>query len=168
MDPAPLRFKSLSVEEKANLLDNIESDNTKRGTATAVKLFRSYLNEKNLDLDFENYSKTQLDDVLETFYMESRNKKGDMYKKSTLMAYRHGIQRHLEQTRTDIDITKGDDFKKSNRSFKCVTKELKKQGLAVVNHHPSITDDDLERMYGFLTTDNLEDPQLLQYKVNIL
>jgi len=51
-----------------------------------------------------------------------------MYKKSSLIAYIHGIQRHLEKTTQEIDILKGDDFKKSAIFFKGMTKELKKAG----------------------------------------
>jgi hypothetical protein len=45
--------------------------------------------------DFESFSKAELDNVLSRYYVELRNKKGEMYKKSTLIAYRHGIQRHF-------------------------------------------------------------------------
>ena len=71
------RFAALNSEEKDAVLDNINAKNTKRQTHTAVKLFREYLTEKNMDLDFENYSLEQLDQTLSNFYMEMRNKKGD-------------------------------------------------------------------------------------------
>ena len=87
-----------------------------------------------------------------------------MYKKSTLIAYRHGIQRHLEKTTQDIDILKGKDFKKSAIFFKGMTKELKKAGKAVVEHYPHTEENDLKTMYAYVTS-NLEDPQLLQYQV---
>ena len=71
------RFAALNSEEKDAVLDNINAKDTKRQTHTAVKLFRGYLTEKNMDLDFENYSLEQLDQTLSNFYMEMRNKKGD-------------------------------------------------------------------------------------------
>jgi hypothetical protein len=45
---------ALNSEEKDAVLDNINAKDTKRQTHTAVKLFRGYLTEKNMDLDFEN------------------------------------------------------------------------------------------------------------------
>lgn len=45
-----------------------------------------------------------------------------------------------------------------------MTKELKKQGLANVEHFPAISDEDLEKIYSHLSSD-LDDAQLLQYKV---
>jgi hypothetical protein len=43
-------------------------------------------------------------------------------------------------------------------------KELKKVGLAAVEHFPPIEDDDMEKMYRYFCH-NLNDAQLLQYKV---
>ncbi|CAG2185548.1 unnamed protein product [Mytilus edulis] len=108
------RFASLEDEDRENLLENVDSKNTKRQTRTAINGFREYLTEKSLSLDFESYDDAQLDDVLSKFYMEMRNKNGEMYKKTTMQSYRQGLQRHLSKTR-DIDILKGDNFKKSQK-----------------------------------------------------
>lgn len=79
-----------------------------------------------MSADFESLSKAELDNVLSRYYVEVRNKKGEMYKKSTWIAYRHGMQRYLEKTTQDIDILKGENFKKSAIFFKGMTNELKK------------------------------------------
>ena len=113
--------------------------------------------------DFESFGIEQLDDVLSTFYLEMRNKNGEMYKKTTMQSYWQGIQRHLAQRR-ECDITKDDDFKKSNNSFKFMMKELTKVGLAAVENYPPIEDDDMEKLYRYFCQ-NLDDAQLLQYKV---
>ncbi|XP_021348603.1 uncharacterized protein LOC110447319 [Mizuhopecten yessoensis] len=49
-------------------------------------------------------------------------------------------------------------------AFNSMTKELKRQGKAVVEHHPPINDDDLETLYAYLSSDR-ESRQLLQYNV---
>lgn len=166
---ATARFATVEGDDLNGILDNIDSANTKRTTMTSVKLFREYLSAKNFPTDFENFTQDDLDAKLASFYVEMRNKKGDMYKKSTLISYRHGLQRHLEKCRWDnIDITNNNVFRKSSPIFKGMTKELKRQGLAVVNHHPPISDGDLKHVYQFLLQDNLEDPQMLQYKVLLL
>ena len=74
------------------------------------------------------------------------------------------MQRYLEKTTQDIDILKGEDFKKSAIFFKGMTNELKKAGKTVVEHYPHIEENDLKTMYAYVTS-NLEDPQLLQCKV---
>lgn len=159
------RFASLQNDEKDSIINNLDAQNTKRQTHTAVKILREYLTEKNLPLDFETYSDERLDEVLSNFYLEMRNKSGEMYKKSTMQSYRQGIQRHLSQNR-DIDILKGEAFKKSIKTFKCVGKELKRVGLAAVDHYPPIADQDLEKMYD-LFAQNMDNPQILQYKVGL-
>lgn len=58
-----------------------------------------------------------------------RNRKGEMYRKGTLIAYRHGLQRYLEKAGKGFDIIKGAEFKLSMKAFKCMTKEMKRQGL---------------------------------------
>ena len=45
-----------------------------------------------------------------------------------------------------------------------MTKELIKAGKAVVENYPHIEENYLKTMYAYVTS-NLEDPQLLQYKV---
>ncbi|VDI10339.1 Hypothetical predicted protein [Mytilus galloprovincialis] len=79
-----------------------------------------------------------------------------------MQAYRQGLNRHLQKCR-DIDICNEDIYQKSCKSFKGMTKELKRLGLAAIEHHPSIEESDIE-MYSYFCK-NLEDAQLLQYKV---
>jgi hypothetical protein len=69
-----------------------------------------------------------------------------MYRKSTLISYRHGLQRHLEKTGENFDIIKGAEFKLSVKAFKCMAKEMKRQGLGNVENYPAITDEDLEKI----------------------
>lgn len=161
---ATARFASLEEDEIEAIMDNVESKNTKRQNNTAVKLLRTYLTEKNMPNEFETFSVERLDETLSKFWLEMRNKDGQMYKKTTMQAYRQGIQRHISRDR-DIDITNEEVFKKSAKSFKCMTKELKRLGLAAIEHYPAITDCDMEKMYQYFCQ-NLDDAQLLQYKVN--
>ena len=157
------RFASLGQDDRDNIMENIETKNTKRQNTTAVKLFREYLTEKSKPIEFEQYTIEQMDDSLASFYLEMRNKEGKHYKKTTMQAYRQGLNRHLQKCR-DIDICNEDIFKKSCKSFKGMTKELKRLGLAAIEHHPSIEESDIEKMYSYFCK-NLEDAQLLQYKV---
>ncbi|CAC5364871.1 unnamed protein product [Mytilus coruscus] len=90
-------------------------------------------------LDFESYEDEQLDDVLVKFYMETRNKNGDMYKKSTMQSYRQGLQRHLSETR-DIDILRSDNFKKSKKHINDFAVQPDPEGtLYVYKTHDELT-----------------------------
>ena len=107
---ADRKIATLDKDEIDKIMDNAEAKNTKRQTNTAVTLLRQYLTARNMPTDFESFGIEQLDDVLSTFYLEMRNKEGEMYKKTTMQSYWQGIQRHLAQSR-ECDITKDDDLK---------------------------------------------------------
>ena len=91
------RFATVEGEHLKSFLGNVDALNTKRTTMTGVKLFRTYLTSKNLSADFGNFSLEDLDTRLASFYIEMRNKEGQLCNKSTLISYRHGLQRHLEK-----------------------------------------------------------------------
>ncbi|CAG2257574.1 unnamed protein product [Mytilus edulis] len=143
-------------------MKNIETKNTKKQKTTANKLFREYLTEKSKPIEFEQYTVEQLDNTLASFYLEMRSKEGKLYKKTTMQAYRQGLNRHIQKCR-DIDICNEDIFKKSCKSYKGMSKELKRLGLAAIKHHSSIKESDIGKMYSYFCK-NLEDAQLLQYK----
>ena len=108
----------LSDADLQKIVENAESENTKRLTKQSVKMFKEYLAAKNLDRNFEQYEPDQLDQTLSKFYAEIRDKNGQMYKRTTLQSYRQGIQRHLQSVRSDnIDIVKGSDFVSSKKVF---------------------------------------------------
>ncbi|XP_067658215.1 uncharacterized protein [Haliotis asinina] len=157
------RFAELSDTEKTIILENVEAKNTKKATSTAIRVLREYLSQKGKTIEFENLTPEDLDAILSEFYLEARTEKGEKYKKSTLMAYRHGIQRYIEKTRPDIDIIRGADFKTSSKTFKAMGKELKRTGFGEVNHHAPIADADLIKLYDYVCSD--DSPVFLQYKV---
>ncbi|CAC5364615.1 unnamed protein product [Mytilus coruscus] len=163
-DHAESRYASLEQDERDDIMENIETKNTKRQNTTAVKLFREYLTAKSKPIEFEQYTVEELDDTLASFYLEMRSKEGKHYKKTTMQSYRQGLNRHIQKCR-DIDICNEDILKQSTKSFKGMTKELTRLGLAAFEYHPSIEESDIEKMYSFFCK-NLEDAQLLQYNGN--
>ena len=64
------RFASLEKEEIDAILENADAKNCKRQTNTAVKIFRQYLSDKNIPVEFEAYSEKQLYNALSKFYLE--------------------------------------------------------------------------------------------------
>ena len=101
--------------------------------------------------------------MLKLFYAEARKTDGTSYSKSTLNSLRFGLNRHFKATR-DFDIINDSEFTDANKVFgaKCV--DLKRQGLAKVEHKPPICEEDLKKVYesGVFC---LNDPEKLQNKV---
>ncbi|VDI67112.1 Hypothetical predicted protein [Mytilus galloprovincialis] len=113
--------------------------------------------------DIENYPVKELDSILSKFYAEARNKNGELYKTTTLKNTRYGINRYLTEKR-DIDIMKDPDFMKSNKMFKAMSIQLKRDGLGGIEHYPPIEEDHIKTIYSSLTQ---MDPVSLQQKVFI-
>ena len=65
----------------------------------AAKALREYLGQMNKSVDFEVFTKEQLDEVLETFYMNARTQKGELYRGKSLMSIRYALNRHITQPR---------------------------------------------------------------------
>ena len=65
------RFASSTQQEIEKLLEDKDSENTKRSTKVAKELFYEYLKEKNIQ---EPHDKKELAQVLKSFYVEARKK----------------------------------------------------------------------------------------------
>ena len=90
----------------------------------------------------------QLDTNLRRFYAEARNKSGNEYSKSTLLGFRHGIERHLNAPPLNrgLKITSDPRFKRSNEMLNARIVSLKRQGKENVKHKPAIENEDLVRL----------------------
>ena len=99
-------------------------------------------------MDFENRSPEQLDNMLQYFYAEVRQKKGTMYSRSTMCGMRAGIQRYLQgpPLYKNINIINNPIFSKSNKVFVAMLKKLKADGLDTTSHYPPISDADMKNI----------------------
>ena len=90
----------------------------------------------------------QLDANLRIFYAEARNKSGDVYSKSTLLSFRHGIERYLNTPPLNkgLKLTSDPRFKRSNEMLNATVVSLKRQGKEKVKHKPAIENEDLLRL----------------------
>lgn len=155
------RFATISEDQFKKLIEDKDSKSTKQATKVAVSVFRSYLKEKHLEDDFENFPSEQLDDILSKFYLEMRKCCGGVYKTSSFNAIRHGLNRFLP----NVDIVNdAKNFPKSTESFKAMSAEIKRQGGGGIDHHPPIESEDLKKLYNYLDVSN---PVMLQKKVFI-
>jgi len=108
------RFATVGEEELNKILLEKDTINTGRNTASAVKLLKSYLNTKICNDAFGNMDAVTLNSQLTKFYVEVCQENGEKYKKSSLIAIRHGLNRFL-QSNSSFDIVNGQEFKESKR-----------------------------------------------------
>jgi hypothetical protein len=140
------RFANLSEAELKQITDGKDAKSTNNSTKYAVKTFRTYLKDKQLPEDFENWTKQELDSLLRCFYAEVRNIHGEMYKRTSLLSIRSSIGRHLSKT-SSIDITKDKEFNSSNDMFSSMCKFTVKEGKGVVVHKDGIEHSDIRKLY---------------------
>jgi len=156
------RFADLAESDLACLLDQKNSENTKKATKVAHNVFREYLKEKKIDEESLTSSKEKLASVMRKFYAEARKKNGELYTKASLVGIRFGLQRFFSSHK--IDIIKDPEFSEANAVYQAEISELKREGKAHTLHKPPINKDDIKKLYesGLFS---LTQPETLQNKV---
>ena len=152
------RFEAIQEEELLNLLENKDSQNTKRVVKGAVKLFDLFCSEKNID-----FINKDLNETLKKFYAGARSKSREFYSKKSLMAIRYGLQKHFEKEK-GVDIVNGNEFKEANKSFSAMLIRIKQEGKGTVQHKSPLSKEDLSKLYNSF---DLSTPKGLQDKVFI-
>lgn len=107
-----------------------------------------------------------MDANLRLFYAEARNKDGGNYSRSTLLGFRNGLERYLNNPlyKKGIHIAIDPAFQQSNQMLDAKLKDLKKYGEENVKHKPAITREDLRRLKESEVI-SLTTPQGLLYNV---
>ena len=133
----------------------------------AANTFRQYLIEKGCPkVDFEHFSKQELNDVLRIFYLDIRKVDGGKYKTSSLEQFCHSLNRYLE-TSSKFNNIKDTDFADANLSYRTMLTELKRDGLGITKHYPIINTPDLEKLYKSYLF-NITIPTGLLFKVQFV
>lgn len=121
--------------------------NTKKSMKVAVKCFRDFLTEREMSANFEDLPIDDLNKSLKSFYVGARKTSGDLFKKSALQNICYGLKRFLQEKR-NIDNVKDSEFNESNEIFRAVSTDLKRKGLGGTDHHPPISEQDLQKLYN--------------------
>jgi len=108
----------------------------------------AWCKEKQIQTPLEAFSIGQLDVNLRRFYAEARNKSGEVYSKSTLLGFRHSLERYLNAPPLNRSIKLSSDprFKRSNEMLNAQIISLKRQGKENVTHKPAIENEDLLKL----------------------
>jgi hypothetical protein len=82
----------------------------------------------------------RLNETLGHFYVDVRKPDGSKYKATSFESIRNGINRYLKSPphNKPFDIVKDSRFTDANINFRAQMAEMKRMGLAVVDHHPAI------------------------------
>ena len=150
MATAAKRFGQTTDEEVMEKRLKINAVNTLRSNKKAANTLREYLKESGQDSDFEEFGEVHLSEVLGQFYLNARKPDGNHYKISSLENIRYGLNRYLRSPpyNKTFDIIKDATFSDANVDFKAATAELKRMGLGTIDHHPSINESDLIKLYS--------------------
>ena len=97
----------------------------------------------------ESLSPEVLSERLKKFYQELRKSPTEHYSASAHLSIRAAIDRHLNTLPefSGISIVRDPLFKIANKSLSAKLKQLKAQGFAKVQHHPSISPEDIHKCY---------------------
>ncbi|KAJ4934839.1 hypothetical protein JOQ06_007620 [Pogonophryne albipinna] len=97
-------------------------------------------------VDFGTVSKPELNSLLRQFYGSVRNTKGQQYAISTYVGLRAGINRFVNDPPYSRAwcLMKDNEFTTSNNVFSGLIKSLRRAGQDKTEHHPAITNEDLE------------------------
>ena len=82
------------------------------------------------------------------FYAEARNKDRENYSRSTLLGFRNGLERYLNNPpyKKGIPIATDPAFQQSNQMLDAKLKDMKKHGKQNVKHKPAIEREDRRRL----------------------
>ena len=118
------RFGCSSAKERASIIDEDMSGNTKRATGTWVRAFSEYCS----DLNLKTCAASELAPKLEGFYADLRKQDGSVYKRASYIAAQGALQRHLTYLDPTLSIYKDKEFVKANSVLDGVLKQNKKSG----------------------------------------
>ena len=149
------RFASHSEEDIIAKRQYLVPTNTVKANKAASNLFRSYLEEKNMETNFEMFDVARLAETLSHFYMDVRTKSGDLYKATTLTNTRHALNRYLKSPPhlKKIDIISSPEFSEANECYKTAMAEIKAAGKGDITHYPEIESKDLTKLYNNIYMD---------------
>ena len=90
------RFVATTTENIAAIKERRFEVSTVKSTHWGVKIFKEWLKENDININFETLLPNELDSLLARFYVEARKVDDDFYSKVSLSGIRASLQRHLQ------------------------------------------------------------------------
>ena len=124
--------------------------------------------ETGRDPNFEMLPITDIASLLRELYGSVRNKKGELYGKSSLINLRAALHRHITSPpyNRKFNILRDVEFQSANQVFMGVLKKMRVEGKDITHHKEAITEGDMFKLYKSGTLSN-NSPLALQRKVYV-
>lgn len=139
------------------------SKRTNYSTVSAENALREYygsLPQSSSSPDYRELSASNMNKLLEKFYLSCRTVSGEEYKASSLRAMSHSLCRAIKSSHK-FDILKDSDFSSSNSVLANKLRDLKQAGLGSVDHYPDLSATDLRKVVDKLSPNQPDELQLL-------
>ena len=96
-----------TVEELKNCSKN---ENTAKSTGFWLSVWKNWCVDKEITDEIENYEPAELNTLLEHFYAEVNNKKGEDYESESLKVMMASLDRHLKSKGCTLSIVRDREF----------------------------------------------------------
>lgn len=104
------------------------NENTKKSTKTWLRVWQEWAVVRNYSSEIESYSPEDLDEVLQKFYAELRNKKGEDYEPDSLKVMQAALDRHLRDKNYPRSIIRDREFDQCNKILEGKARQLRELG----------------------------------------
>ena len=94
------RFQVTSAENIQALKEKCRNKNTDNSTATWIRVYKSWAQEREKKTEPEEYSPEELNQVLEQFCAEVRKRDGSPYEPDCLRVMQAGLRGYLKRRAT--------------------------------------------------------------------
>ena len=126
--------------------------------------FERVQRRKKIEIDLASATPEELAQFLRTMYVEVRQKDGSFYSKASLLSFRGGIHRHLNELGRNVDIYKDAAFRAANKTLDAHLKHLKRSGFTKPTvHKDALTDADFGKLMAYFD-EEVHDPVRLTEK----
>ena len=145
------RFAKVNDADLAKVVEDAIPQNTKASTDFWLNVFESFCAEKDISIDLTKCSAQDFSDALSRFYVSMRTKQGLVFKKSSYLAVRAALDRHVTVTlQRPFNVFKTQELQESNRVLDGVLKKNKAEGVEKLDEHKeAIRKADMERLDDF-------------------
>ena len=158
-DEEPVSIVAYTEDELEAFKENMASENTQKGTSTAVRRLRSwYLAKYKTELNLNSISKAEAPQLLKHVFVEIRKTKkddeGKEYEPRSLQTYRNGLRRYFLQrpcspAADNFDNEKNKEFDEVANMLSAKKKDLKRKGLGnKLNAAQPLEEDEIEKIWS--------------------
>ena len=154
---------ALDSQELDDLQESVKPANTKKSTSWGVKVFQTWSEKRELNINLATVSCEVLADSLRRFYAEVKTKKGLPMTPASLTCLRASLHRYLTEPPLNrcINIITDSMFIAANNMFNSKQKLFRKSHNSKPKHKPTIEDGDLQKMRTYFSS-NLMRPEVNQ------